>query len=99
MNKPVMQISHVSKKFNVRGSKNLFTAVDDISIELYEGEVLGVVGESGSGKSTLARCAFGIAAPTSGTISILGQSLAGKSRKNTRELRSNLGFVFQEPAG
>jgi len=99
MNKPVMQISQVSKKFNVRGSKNLFTAVDDISIELYEGEVLGVVGESGSGKSTLARCAFGIAAPTSGTISILGQSLAGKSRKNTRELRSNLGFVFQDPAG
>ncbi|CAB4336535.1 MAG: ATP-binding cassette domain-containing protein [Actinobacteria bacterium] len=99
MNKPVMQISHVSKKFNVRGNKDLFTAVDDISIELYEGEVLGVVGESGSGKSTLARCAFGIAAPTSGTISILGQSLAGKSRKNTRELRSNLGFVFQDPAG
>jgi ABC-type oligopeptide transport system ATPase subunit/CubicO group peptidase (beta-lactamase class C family) len=99
MHKPVMQISHVSKKFNVRDSKDLFAAVDDISIELYEGEVLGVVGESGSGKSTLARCAFGIAAPTSGTISILGQSLAGKSRKNTRELRSNLGFVFQDPAG
>ena len=99
MNKPVMQISHLSKKFNVRDSKDLFTAVDDISIELYEGEVLGVVGESGSGKSTLARCAFGIATPTRGTISILGQSLAGKSRKNTRELRSNLGFVFQDPAG
>lgn len=99
MNKPVMQISHVSKKFTIRDSKTMFTAVDDISIELYEGEVLGVVGESGSGKSTLARCAFGIAAPTSGTISILGQSLAGKSRKSTRELRSNLGFVFQDPAG
>ena len=99
MSKKVMEISGVSKKFQVRGSKNLFTAVDDISIELFEGEVLGVVGESGSGKSTLARCAFGITSPTSGSVKILDQSLIGKSRKKTRELRSNLGFVFQDPAG
>ena len=99
MSKSVMQISNISKKFALRDSKNLFTAVDDISIDLMEGEVLGVVGESGSGKSTLARCAFGITTPTSGSVTILGQSLAGKSRKSTRELRSNLGFVFQDPAG
>lgn len=99
MKKAVMEISHVSKQFPVRDSKNLFTAVDDISIELFEGEVLGVVGESGSGKSTLARCAFGITTPTAGSITILGQSLLGKSRKASRELRSNLGFVFQDPAG
>ena len=99
MSEIVMEINQVSKKFEIRGSKTPFTAVDDITIQLYEGEVLGVVGESGSGKSTLARCAFGITQPSSGSISILGQSLAGKSRKNSRELRSNLGFVFQDPAG
>ena len=99
MSKSVMQISNVSKKFPIRDSKNMFTAVDEISIDLMEGEVLGVVGESGSGKSTLARCAFGITTPSSGSVTILGQSLAGKSRKSTRELRSNLGFVFQDPAG
>ena len=98
MSKSVMQISNVSKKFPIRDSKNMFTAVDEISIDLMEGEVLGVVGESGSGKSTLARCAFGITTPSSGSVTILGQSLAGKSRKSTRELRSNLGFVFQDPA-
>jgi len=97
--KVVMDISHVTKKFHIRNSKEFFTAVDDISIELFEGEVLGIVGESGSGKSTLARCIFGITAPTSGSVSILGQSLAGKRRKSTRELRSNLGFVFQDPSG
>lgn len=99
MKQVVMQISHLSKEFHVRNSKSLFTAVNDISIELFEGEVLGVVGESGSGKSTLARCAFGISVPTAGSITILGESLAGKSRRSTRELRSNLGFVFQDPAG
>jgi len=99
MSEVVMQISNVSKVFPSREKKEGFTAVNSISIDLIKGEVLGVVGESGSGKSTLARCAFGITAPTSGSITILGQDLAGKSRRSTRELRSNLGFVFQDPAG
>ena len=94
-----MQISNVSKIFPSREHKDGFTAVDSISLDLYQGEVLGVVGESGSGKSTLARCAFGITQPSSGHVTILGQELAGKSRKSTRELRSNLGFVFQDPSG
>ncbi len=99
MSEIVMQISNVSKVFPSRDSKKGFTAVDSISIDLHKGEVLGVVGESGSGKSTLARCAFGITAPTSGSVTILGQDMAGKSRRATRSLRSNLGFVFQDPAG
>ena len=99
MSEIVMQISNVSKIFPSREHKDGFTAVDSISLDLYQGEVLGVVGESGSGKSTLARCAFGITQPSSGHVTILGQELAGKSRKSTRELRSNLGFVFQDPSG
>ncbi|CAB5120639.1 MAG: ATP-binding cassette domain-containing protein [Actinobacteria bacterium] len=99
MSEIVMQISQVSKIFPSREHKEGFTAVNSISLDLHQGEVLGVVGESGSGKSTLARCAFGITQPSSGHVTILGQDLAGKSRRATRELRSNLGFVFQDPAG
>ncbi|MUH49409.1 MAG: ATP-binding cassette domain-containing protein, partial [Actinobacteria bacterium] len=99
MSEIVMQITELTKVFPLRDSKVGFKAVDSISIDLYKGEVLGVVGESGSGKSTLARCAFGITEPTSGGTIILGQSLVGKSRKATRELRAHLGFVFQDPAG
>ena len=95
----VMKISNLTKVFPLRDSKKGFTAVDAISIDLHKGEVLGVVGESGSGKSTLARCAFGITEPTEGSTTILGESLIGKSRKSTRALRANLGFVFQDPAG
>ena len=99
MSNPVMEISSVSKEFSVRNRKEMFTAVNDVSVQLYEGEVFGIVGESGSGKSTLARCAFGITKPTRGSIKILGESLEGKSRKELRTLRANLGFVFQDPAG
>lgn len=99
MSEVVMSISNLTKVFPSRQSKAGFKAVDSISIDLFKGEVLGVVGESGSGKSTLARCAFGITEPTHGTTQILGQSLNGKTRKATRELRSHLGFVFQDPAG
>lgn len=99
MSKVVMQISNVSKVFPSRERKEGVTAVNSISLDLNIGEVFGVVGESGSGKSTLARCAFGITRPTTGSITILGQDLEGKSRRSTRALRSNLGFVFQDPAG
>lgn len=99
MSEIVMQISNVSKIFPSREHKDGFTAVNSISLDLHQGEVLGVVGESGSGKSTLARCAFGITQPSIGHVTILGQELAGKSRKATRALRSNLGFVFQDPSG
>ena len=99
MSEIVMSISNLTKVFASRESKTGFKAVDSISIDLFKGEVLGVVGESGSGKSTLARCAFGITQPTHGSTEILGQSLVGKTRKATRELRSHLGFVFQDPAG
>jgi hypothetical protein len=101
MNEKVMEISGLSKIFQTqkgrRGEK--FIAVDRVSLTLFAGEVLGLVGESGSGKSTLARCAFGIDSPSSGETTIFGQSLEGRSRKSTRDIRSKLGFVFQDPAG
>jgi hypothetical protein len=72
-------------------------AVDHVFLSIREGEVFGVVGESGSGKSTLARCIFGITSPTSGVVKLFGESLVSKSHKQQRDIRSNLGFVFQDP--
>ena len=50
-------------------------ALDDITLDIHKGEIVGLVGESGSGKSTLCRTLIGLAAPTSGTVTVGGQAV------------------------
>ncbi|MBP2321361.1 peptide/nickel transport system ATP-binding protein [Kibdelosporangium banguiense] len=73
-------------------------AVDDVSFEIGQGEVLGLVGESGSGKTTVGRCAVGLQKPVKGTIALFGQDIANLSAKKMRPLRARIGMVFQDPA-
>ncbi|WP_428241982.1 ABC transporter ATP-binding protein [Gynuella sp.] len=73
-------------------------AVDDISLELYPGETLGVVGESGSGKSTLARAVLKLE-PSEGKIMFDQTELQRLDRKQLRPLRRSLQVVFQDPYG
>ncbi|MCB0906043.1 MAG: ABC transporter ATP-binding protein, partial [Nocardioidaceae bacterium] len=77
-------------------------AVDDVSLRLARGEVLGVVGESGSGKTTLGRALLGLVPATSGTITYRNRagSLMEVSElrgRRLRELRTDLQMVFQDP--
>lgn len=72
------------------GSK---TIVDDVSLELSPGKVLGVLGPNGSGKSSLLRLITGLTAPSSGTVEIDGKPLSSLSRK---VLARRLAFVEQE---
>jgi peptide/nickel transport system ATP-binding protein len=66
-------------------------AVEDVSLEIFAGETLGLVGESGSGKSTLGRMAVGLLAPTSGEISFDGGSVADAAKNG------KLQMIFQDP--
>lgn len=71
-------------------------AVDDVNIEINEGELVGVIGHTGSGKSTLIQHFNGLLKPTSGKIFIDGEELwADKSR--LRPIRFKVGLVFQYP--
>ncbi|SDI00653.1 dipeptide transport system ATP-binding protein [Pseudomonas flavescens] len=72
-------------------------ALNGVSFELQAGKTLAVVGESGCGKSTLARALTLIEEPSSGSLQIAGQEVAGASRQTRKQLRRDVQMVFQNP--
>lgn len=97
----ILQISNIEVTFDAKSSwfgkkKEGFKAVNDISIELHQGETLGVVGESGSGKSTLAYALLKLL-KSSGSIIFMGKDIAPLSMKELRPYRSKMQIVFQDP--
>ncbi|MFZ9682339.1 MAG: ABC transporter ATP-binding protein [Cephaloticoccus sp.] len=72
-------------------------AVDGVSLQIREGEVLGLVGESGSGKSTLSRTIMQLVPTTGGTVVLEGRNLTASSAKEIHATRSALQMVFQDP--
>lgn len=72
-------------------------ALNGVSFELEAGKTLAVVGESGCGKSTLARQLTLIEEPSSGSLMIAGQEVAGTSKEQRKQLRRDVQMVFQSP--
>jgi oligopeptide/dipeptide ABC transporter ATP-binding protein len=72
-------------------------AVDGVSLDLKQGETLGVVGESGCGKSTLARVLMNLEKPTSGTVRYKGQNIFGLKGGAMRRMRRQIQLVMQDP--
>jgi len=72
-------------------------AVDDVNLELYPGEILGLVGESGCGKSTLSRTILQLIRPTAGKVELQGIELTTLSRQGLRQQRRQMQMVFQDP--
>lgn len=69
-------LSHVASYISTRESKKLFKALDDISLEVRSGEILGITGSNGSGKSTLLRIMAGIYTPDTGTVQSNGKIIS-----------------------
>ena len=89
---------HFPTKKNLFGKPLAFTkAVDDVSLEIYKGETLGLVGESGCGKTSLGRTLLRLIEPTHGKIYIQGNDITALSTKQLSELRQEVQLVFQDP--
>ena len=101
---PLLKVEHLSKEFPAesgmiagRFSKRVVSAVKDVSFEIYPGETFGLVGESGCGKSTTGRSIMRLTNPTSGHVYFEGKDVANMSRKELKEMRRNMQFIFQDP--
>jgi peptide/nickel transport system ATP-binding protein len=88
----LLEIKAAHKRFGT------VVAVDDVDLEIREGEILGLVGESGSGKSTLARIVAGLATPDSGVLQLEGETLGKTVEARSPAQRRALQMVFQDTA-
>ena len=101
-NGALLEIRHLKKYFPIK--KGILQhevarvhAVDDVTLEVYPGETVGLVGESGCGKSTLGRTILRLLDPTAGDIKFQGRSIANLKRRDLRPLRREMQMVFQDP--
>jgi len=92
-------VKHFPLNDKIFGSSGVIHAVDDVSVQVHAGEVLGVVGESGCGKSTLANLIMMLEEPTSGTISFRGKDVATFSKSERLAYRRQVQMVFQDTLG
>ena len=97
---PVVSIDHLKTYFKVGngfGKKQVIKAVDDVSLNIYRGETLGLVGESGSGKSTLGRTVVRIHEPTAGRIIVGGRDVAKLDGAELKKFRKSTQLICQDP--
>lgn len=107
----LVHVKHLTKQFDVsepwltrlvnHSPKMTLTAVDDVSFDIYRGEILSLVGESGCGKSTTAKLLSGLYEPSFGSVTVDGIDLATLYNKKesalAKSLRRRINMIFQDP--
>ena len=96
MSECLVEAREVTKEFPAAGKKTVH-AVSGISLQIREGETLGLVGESGCGKSTLGRLLLRTLQPTSGEVLFRGQNITAMKDAQFRPYRKEMQLVFQDP--
>ena len=102
---PILRVDDVYKWFPAQGKgfrkrgAHFVHSVDGVSLEIRQGETVGIVGESGSGKTTLARLIMRLVDPTKGTITFDGEDITKLNGRQMKPLRRKMQMIFQDPYG
>ncbi len=99
---PLMRISHLTKEFKLKSKRfgqkpQILHALSDVSLDVYEGETLGIIGESGCGKSTLGRTIIQLHKATSGSVEYQGQNIFDLKGAELKNIKKDIQMVFQDP--
>ncbi|GAB7009083.1 oligopeptide/dipeptide ABC transporter ATP-binding protein [Halorubrum trueperi] len=103
---PLFEIRDLTKKYAVREGgilSSLFSdqkylrAVDQVSFDIHQGDIVGLAGQSGCGKSTLGELLVGLVEPSSGTIRYKGRDLSEFDKEEMKEFRRDIQIIFQDP--
>ena len=99
---PLMKIRHLTKEFKIKSKKiggkpQILHALNDVSLDVYEGETLGIIGESGCGKSTLGRTIIQLHKATAGEVEYQGRNIFDLKGPELKALKKDIQMVFQDP--
>ena len=90
---PIIKIEHLNKEFKMKDTD--VHALQDVSLDIYKGDIYGIIGMSGAGKSTLVRCLNFLERPTGGKVTVNGKDLSALSETDLRKARKDIGMIFQ----
>lgn len=89
----MISLNNVTKQFKAKSGT--ITAVDNVSLNIKEGEIFGIIGYSGAGKSTLVRMLNGLEKPSQGSVIVAGKEISKIKGSNLRKARQEIGMIFQ----
>lgn len=98
----MFKVRNLTKEFKIRGKKigekpQILHALSDVSVDIYEGETLGVIGESGCGKSTFGKCLVQLHKATAGSVEYEGRNIFELKGNDLKKLKRDIQMVFQDP--
>ena len=91
MSESIIQVQHLNKTFGT--GDTAVHALEDINLDIKQGEIFGIIGLSGAGKSTLVRCMNLLERPTSGTVIVDGKEMTALSEKELRLARRDVTMI------
>ncbi len=103
---PLLEVNALSKRYVIHGGawqrltrrpQEVLHAVDNVSLQIAQGEILGLVGESGSGKTTLGRCLLRLIQPSAGQVLYQGQDILTLPSPRMQSIRRKMQLIFQDP--